>query len=251
MRHKHDMLRTLRMMTTIRANRSFESPCYQIHEGQLLADCSHDRQTHNVCAVHECGTLDRTHPDKLSSCSARESMSTSLLRFAAVVALAFALPHRAAGQVCGDLPGKPGISGDFISLPPPPSKPFFYYRLGDYVVLVQPNAVRQELNAWTTKRASAEALAFRSRVLASFPLRENSDLYLYTLQNQDFWYPSRSLVVSLIEARKAAVSYTVVDNAVHRVYVQHYRKADLVATSIRLDKSSNSALLIWLVECAT
>jgi hypothetical protein len=30
----------------------------------------------NVCAVHECGTLDRTHPDKLSSCSAGESMST-------------------------------------------------------------------------------------------------------------------------------------------------------------------------------
>lgn len=178
-------------------------------------------------------------------------MSTSLLRFAAVLALVFALPPRAVSQVCGDLPGKPGISGHSISLPSPPSKPFFYYRLGDYVVLVQPNAVRQELNAWTTKRATPEALAFRSRVLASFPLRVNSDLYLYTLQNQDFWYASRSLVVSLIEAGKAAVSYAVVDDAVQRVYVEHYRKADLVATSIRLNKSSKSALLIWLVECTT
>jgi hypothetical protein len=28
-------------------------------------------------------------------------------------------------------------------------------------------------------------------------------------------------------------------------------KPDLVATSIRLDKSSKSALLIWLVDCTT
>lgn len=177
-------------------------------------------------------------------------MPHSMLRFAAVVAMAFALPPPAVSQVCGGLPGKPGISGHFVSLPPPPSKPFFYYRLGDYVVLMQPNDVRQEVNAPTTSRTTSDAVAFRSQVLASFPLRENLDLYRYTLQNQDFWYPTRSLVVSLIEAGKAAVSYSVVDDALRQVYVEHTRKVGLVATSIRLDKSSQSALLIWLMECA-
>lgn len=178
-------------------------------------------------------------------------MPTSLLRFGAVVAVVFVLPTSAIGGNCGGLPGKPGISGHYISLSPPPSKPFFYYRLGDYVVLMQPTAVRQELNSWTTGRASPDTLAFRSQVLASLPLRENLDLYRYTLQNQDFWYPTRSLVVNLIEAGKAAVSYTVVDQALQEVYVEHHRKEDLVATTIRLNESSQSPLLIWLVECTT
>jgi hypothetical protein len=46
-------------------------------------------------------------------------------------------------------------------------------------------------------------------------------------------------------------SWPTAANAVHRIYVERYRKPDLVATSIRLDKSSKSALLIWLVDCTT
>lgn len=183
--------------------------------------------------------------------SAGEAMFTSLPRLAAVVALIFVLPPPAVGQNCGDLPGKPGTSGHFIALQPPPRKPFFYYRLGDYVVLLRPNSVQQELKALTTKYTTPEALVFRSRVQASFPLRKNSDLYLYTLQNQDFWYISRALVVSLIEAGKAAIIFAVVDDPLKRVYVEHYRSAGVVATSIRLDKSRKSDQLISLMECTT
>lgn len=92
-------------------------------------------------------------------------------------------------------------------------------------------------------------MVLRSRLLASLPLRDNSDLYRFTLQNEDFWYPTRSLVISLLEAGKAAVSYAVADDPLRRVYVEDYRQPDMAATIVRLDKKKGSYELIRLTEC--
>ena len=176
-------------------------------------------------------------------------MSPSRLCLVAVLGL---LSSSAVGSVCGDDKGKPSLVGHFVVLATRPSSPFFYYRLDDdYVLLAEPTAVLGQLDKWSAEQPHAppaQASALRSRILSALPLRANTDLYAYLLEDDTLWFAIRSLVVDLIEAEKVAV----VDdggNALQRLYVEHDRQARHARTDIRLDKPATSFRIIWRLEC--
>jgi len=164
------------------------------------------------------------------------------------VALLGLLSSSAAGSVCGDDRGNPDADGHFVVLTARPDAPFFYYRLGDYVLLAQPSALLAQLDKWSSGQLEPPASALRSVILSALPLRANADLYGYVLENPRLWFVTRSLAIELIEAGKAAV----VDdagNALQRLYVQHDRQHRVAETDIRLDKPATAFQLIRRVDC--
>jgi hypothetical protein len=175
-------------------------------------------------------------------------MSLRRLCLAAVLGL---LSSSAIGGVCGDDKGTPGVAGHFVVLMARPKAPFFYYRLGDYVFLAEPSALLGQLDSWSAGQPKAPVLAasaLRSRILSALPLRANTDLYGYSIEDPDLWTITRSLVIELIEAEKAAV----IDDggyALQRLYVEHDRRARSVRTDIRLGKPATAFRLIERVDC--
>ena len=172
------------------------------------------------------------------------------MRLSIAVALVLVLPSITLAGVCGNANGKPSTIGHYISLPARPPEPFFYYRLDDYVVLIRPKVLLEELNAWPVGPAGrhSEAAALRRRISASIPRRENTDLYSYILQDPQFWAPAQQLLIRLLEASKAAVIDTG-GYPLQRLYAVHDQQKYWVATTIQMDSSKDSFQLIRQLQC--
>lgn len=177
-------------------------------------------------------------------------MPRTPLRLSTVFVFVLVLPSMATASVCGNANKTPGTTGRFISLPPRPPEPFFYYRLDDYVVLIRPDVLLKEFKARPAGPADPypEAMALRRKITASIPLHENTDLYGYILQEPKFWAPTQWLLIHLLETNRAAVIDTG-GNALQRLYVVHDRQKYWVGTTIQMDNSKNSFQLIRQLQC--
>lgn len=174
----------------------------------------------------------------------------SLPRLSIVLIAALVLPFTANAYVCGGASNeKPHTVGHFVSLAQGTNGPFFYFRLDDYVVLMQAQVVLKQLNAWSGKAVTPEVSVLRSQILASLPLRDDIDLYRYILHDVDLWYSVRWLVISRLEAGDATLLYIGPEDAVRQIYVEHDYEAYEVSTGVWLGKPHKSLQLMRVVKC--
>ena len=155
----------------------------------------------------------------------------------------------AIGGVCGGGKAQPGKDGHFVTPSARPTAPYFYFRLGDYVFLAEPAAVLGQLDKWSVGTLpNSPASALRSRIVATLPLRANTDLYGNILEDPDFWFVTRALVIDLIEAQNGAV----IDEGgtvVPHLYIEHDRQLRISSTHIRLDRPASASTLISRLDC--
>jgi hypothetical protein len=107
---------------------------------------------------------------------------------------------------CGAPDGKNHTWSFTVPQLPLKEEPTYYYRAGDYTVLLQQDIVRAELQrAWLGPRTIQRTKTFVEGIIESPKLLEYRDLYVYSLPDGDLWSEVRYLVVDLILQGKAAI----------------------------------------------
>ena len=158
------------------------------------------------------------------------------------------LPGITFGAVCGSDSAKPSTMGRFVTPAPRPPSPYFYYRLGEYVVLASPAVIQAQLGLLANASPRSAAAVVSSKIRSMMPLKGDSDLYSLILHDPDLWFTTQSLIVEAIESGGASV-IDAGGNLLDKIYVEHDQRSSSVTTAIRLDKSTKSVELIRRLEC--
>jgi hypothetical protein len=164
--------------------------------------------------------------------------------FAALIILGMLLSSKAGAAGC-DATGR---VGHFVALAPRPAAPYFYYRLGDYVVVASPDVVKDEIQKWP-QHVDSSFSKLRDWILSALPLHDEADLYTGVLRDPDVWFSANSLIIDLIESGRVAV-IGIGGDPLPRLYVEHEGKRNEYAgTAVRLEKSARAMTLLTRSEC--
>jgi hypothetical protein len=155
------------------------------------------------------------------------------------------LPWSLVAQVCGNDHARAGTASRTIHLQANTSKPSFYFRTEDFVVLISPEVVLESLQGSTHWGPIAEKLS--TLIRARLPLQENQDLFQFEMQDWIYWAITKALVIDAISQGNASISN---EGGVWSENVRIVQRRSSSSTNtIVYDGNKGRSKIIWQLDC--